>query len=169
MEWITDTSAIRNSIKKYRWVLLVLLVGFLLMLFPGEKTIQQSTPSSKEKAEPIQPGLAEKLEQILSQLDGAGKVRVLLTEESGQQTIYQTERNDRRTGESEEIRRDTVILTQADRSQAGLVTRVDPPRYLGAVVLCQGADKATVRLAIVDAVSTATGLGSDKISVWKMK
>ena len=169
MEWITDTSAIRNSIKKYRWVLLVLLVGFLLMLFPGEKTIQQSTPSSKEKAEPIQPGLAEKLEQILSQLDGAGKVRVLLTEESGQQTIYQTERNDRRTGESEEIRRDTVILTQADRSQAGLVSRVDPPRYLGAVVLCQGADKATVRLAIVDAVSTATGLGSDKISVWKMK
>ena len=169
MEWITDTSAIRNSIKKYRWVLLVLLVGFLLMLFPGEKTMQQSTPLSKEKAEPIQPGLAEKLEQILSQLDGAGKVRVLLTEESGQQTIYQTERNDRRTGESEEIRRDTVILTQADRSQAGLVSRVDPPRYLGAVVLCQGADKATVRLAIVDAVSTVTGLGSDKISVWKMK
>lgn len=169
MEWITDKTEIRDSLKKYRWVILILAVGVLLMLFPGEKTPRQpQTPILAEKME-SSPPLEDQLEQILSQLEGAGKVRVLLTESAGQQTVYQTDRNDRKTAESEEVRRDTVILTEADRDQAGLVSRVDPPKYLGAVVLCQGADKASVRLAIVDAVSTATGLGADKISVWKMK
>lgn len=169
MEWITDKTAIRDSLKKYRWVILILAMGVLLMLFPGEKSPQQlQIPVSEEEKENSSP-LQEQLEQILCQLEGAGKVRILLTESAGQQTVYQTDRNDRRTGESEEVRRDTVILTEADRDQAGLISRVDPPKYLGAVVLCQGADKASVRLAIVDAVSTATGLGADKISVWKMK
>jgi hypothetical protein len=41
--------------------------------------------------------------------------------------------------------------------------------YQGAVVLCQGAADAAVRLAVVEAVSKATGLGADKICVLKMK
>jgi len=40
---------------------------------------------------------------------------------------------------------------------------------MGAVIVCQGADDPQVRLSIVDAVSKVTGLGSDKISVLKMK
>ena len=41
--------------------------------------------------------------------------------------------------------------------------------YTGAVILCQGADSATVRLQIVEAVSVYTGLSSNKIMVLKMK
>ena len=37
----------------------------------------------------------------------------------------------------------------------------------GAAVVCDGADNAQVRLAIVRAVSDCTGLGSDKITVLK--
>ena len=62
-----------------------------------------------------------------------------------------------------------MILSGSDRSQTPVVQRMDPPTYLGAVILCQGADSPKVRLAVVDAVATATGLTTDKISVWKMK
>jgi len=41
--------------------------------------------------------------------------------------------------------------------------------YRGAVVVCQGGDNASVRLAVVEAVSNATGLTSDRITVLKMK
>jgi len=41
--------------------------------------------------------------------------------------------------------------------------------YSGAVILCQGADNAAVRLQIVEAVSAFTGLGSNRIIVQKMK
>lgn len=169
MEWITDSERLRASIGKYKWILLVLAIGLLLMVFPEEKKEAISSSAAMERQEVKQNSLQKELEQILSQLEGAGKVRVLLTEAMGQQTFYQTDQNVRKTMDSEEIQKDTVILTQADRSGGGLVSRIDPPKFLGAVVLCQGADKATVRLAVVKAVATATGLGADKISVCKMK
>ena len=50
-----------------------------------------------------------------------------------------------------------------------VVTKTKSAPYLGAVVVCDGADSATVRLRIMQAVSALTGLGSDKISVIKMK
>ena len=64
---------------------------------------------------------------------------------------------------------DTVIITGSDRSQQGLICQQIPPQYLGAVIVCQGADKAAVRLALVEAVSDATGLSTDAITVLKMK
>ena len=39
----------------------------------------------------------------------------------------------------------------------------------GAVVVCQGADDAQIRLNVTNAVAAYTGLGSDKITVMKMK
>jgi len=39
----------------------------------------------------------------------------------------------------------------------------------GAVVLCDGADSARVKLAVTNALTSYTGLRSDKISVMKMK
>ncbi len=41
--------------------------------------------------------------------------------------------------------------------------------FTGAVIICQGATSAQVRLRIVQAVSAFTGLGSDRIIVQKMK
>lgn len=146
-------------IKKYRTCLLVLLAGVVLMLLPAGKT--EAEPPAAAPVQ-TQPDLQEELEQLLARLDGAGKVQVLLTQAQGSKTLYQTDENG--NGST-----DTVIVTDSDRSQTGLVQQVDPPVYLGAVVLCQGAGKATVRLAIVDAVAKATGLPSSKITVLKMK
>ena len=41
--------------------------------------------------------------------------------------------------------------------------------YTGAVIFCQGADSAAVRLQVVEAVAVYTGLSSNKIMVLKMK
>ena len=50
-----------------------------------------------------------------------------------------------------------------------VVTEQTYPVYQGAVVVCQGAGDSGVHLAVVQAVSVLTGLGSDKITVvqWK--
>ena len=169
MEWTADTAAIGRWVKKYRYVWLLLLVGGLFLLFPEEagKADALVTPPAETMEEMAD--LQEQLTQLLSHLEGAGKVRVLLTEAAGSQTHYETTQDRRKDAAYEELRTETVILTGSDRTESGLVRRVDPPTYLGAVVLCQGADRASVRLAIVDAVSAATGLGADHISVLKMK
>ena len=146
---------------------MIFLVGIVLMLFPtdSKKTAQQSVPVQEQpKSETLL--LEEQLSALLSQLAGAGKVQVLLTEATGQQTVYQENRD---TSQSETIKTSTVIVSGSTRGQEGLVCQVNPPTYLGAVVLCQGADLPSVRLSITEAVANATGLGYHKISVLKMK
>ena len=83
MEWIGDSTIIAKFLKRYQWAILIVAIGLLMIILPdGEKNVQESIPSQEE---PIQESnaLQNQLEQLLSQLDGAGKVRVLLTESIG--------------------------------------------------------------------------------------
>ena len=86
----------------------------------------------------------------------------------GEEILYQCDEDSVRTEESADIRRQTVVLG-GSQNQEGLVRQINPPSYRGAVILCQGADSARVRLALVEAVSKAAGIGSDRITVLKMK
>ena len=154
-------------IKKYRYAVLVLLIGVGLMLIPM-KTEQKKTETVSLPSESYEQRLSEDLSKILSQIEGAGKVQVLLTISESEKTVFQTNINEAK-GETGTSKWDTVIITDADRNQSGMIQQVISPVYQGAIIVCQGAEKASVRLAIVEAVSNITGLGADKISVEKMK
>lgn len=127
--------------------------------------VQESSNRQSEETEDLQ----QKLSNLLSQMAGAGRVKVLLTEATGEQIFYQEDRDTSAGGQSQTTRTDTVIVTDGTHTQDGLIRQVNPPTYLGAVVLCQGADQPSVRLAITEAVANATGLGYHKITVLKMK
>lgn len=162
MDTFSISERTKDWVKKYRYVALVLLLGVFLMTFPQKQ--KEQSPSTQQQVTAVS-DLEEQLEEILCHLDGAGKVRVLLTRASGEETVYQTDAD----RGSDDLRTETVILNGSDREETGLIRQINPPRYLGAVVLCQGADNAAVKLSLVQAVATATGLTSDKISVLKMK
>lgn len=166
MDWVTWKQSGITHLQKYKYVLLILLLGIFLMVLPEGKA---SEPPAAQPQETAQLSLQESLTQILSRVEGAGRVEVLLTEAAGPRSIYQTDEDASRSGDSEDIRRDTVLVTDASREEGGLVQQVLPPTYQGAIVLCQGADDARVRLAIAQAVMSVTGLRSDKITVLKMK
>ena len=145
---------LKSILMKYRYVLLVALAGLALMLLPaGTEEVEPAPAVATEVS------LESRLETILSRIDGAGEVKVLLTEDRGGEVFYQTEGEDGKT----------VLISGADRSESGLVRTTQPPSYRGAVAICRGADSAAVRLAVVEAVANATGLGTDRITVLKMK
>lgn len=163
MDWLGQKQKIGELFKKYRGVALVILLGIFLLLLPETTTDKES--EIQEPAVLMQLTLQEELSQLLSGVSGAGKVEVLLTQAEGEKTVYQEE--ERVT--ANETSRDTVLVTGSDRGQSGLICQVNPPVYLGAVVLCQGADSPQVKLAMVEAVKAATGLTADRITVLKMK
>lgn len=148
-----DQHSLSRWLKKYRYVLLVLLAGMVFMLLPENTSKQTEQPEISEQAEDME----SRLERILGQIQGAGEVAVMLTESSAEEILYQCD------GE------DTVLITAADRAQQGLVRTRAAPVFRGAVIVCSGADSAAVRLAVVEAVANVTGLGTDRITVLKMK
>ena len=161
MDWGKVKSDILGFWKKYRLVLLVLLAGLCLMMIPEQK----EEPVTNEVSQISQVSMEESLAEILSKIKGAGKVEVLLTEFRGKETIYQTDSQQ----STDSLRQETVILAGSDREEEGLVRQVNPPVYMGALIVCQGGDQPAVKLSIVEAVMDITGLSSNQITVLKMK
>ena len=159
----------KSIIKKYKYAALILVIGIALMLLPNISGSKKEPPVNVVQKEQNNPVLDQQLSNVLCRLEGAGKVEVMLTISKGQQTIYQSNSNETNDERSSTLKSDTVILTDSSRNEYGLIKRVDPVCYQGAIVLCQGADSPSVRLAIVEAVSKATGLSSAQICVLKMK
>ena len=160
MDMESGKEQIIRSVKKYQYVLWVVLLGIFLMLLPQkQESPEREIPAETEAAITLE----EELSVILSKISGVGEAEILLTESSGSSTIYQTD-TAQNHGNS-----DTVIVMDRNREEQGLVKQVLPPVYKGALVVCQGADSASVRLSVVDAVKSVTGLSSDCITVLKMK
>ena len=151
--------------KKYKFILLVVLVGVILMLLPvssaAEKTAESDLQMPQETfdLEAVQ----KRMEDILGKIDGVGKLQLMLTLQSGTRLTLaeDTQRDQDRTD------RETVTLSRGSGSQEVVITNRFYPVYQGAVVVCQGADSSAVRLAITETVQALTGLASDRIQVVK--
>lgn len=158
---------ILSKVGAYKYAALVLLLGIGLMLIPqGEKTPEEPAMITTKTDTS---DLEQRLEAALSQMQGVGTAKVLLTLESGMTYQYQTDEQIHRRPDDLELDRQTVLTEDNSGREVPVTVKTTYPAYKGALVLCQGADSAAVRLNVVHAVSALTGLGSDKISVIKMK
>ena len=163
-----------DFLKKYKYAGLVLLLGIALLLLPSGKKEKNSEPITAEESvtdEAYARQTEQRLQEMLCQIRGVGQVKVMLTLERGSQTEYQTDvqrsSNEESSQKSEE--RKTVILSEGSAYDKAAISTVEYPRFLGALIVCEGAEQPTVRLALVEAVAALTGLSSEQITVVKMK
>ena len=155
-------------ISKYRFVLLIAAVGILLMLMPsfgGEKGQDARTAQLQNAADFSVEQTQKELEEILSDIDGVGRVRVMLTVASGIQRVYQSDREISYSGpastpEDYTSTTQTVLLDRSGSGDEALQTQELYP-----LVVCDGAGNSGTVLKVKEAVSVLTGLGSDCISV----
>ena len=162
------TQKLKSTVGKYRYAFIVLAAGLLLLMLPGKNTQNKSSTVTVDRNQAVQALDIETLTEILQSVDGVGKVKVFLSTASGENTVYQTNREQSTSDTGSETNTETVIITDAQRNESGLIQQINPPTYLGAIVVCEGADSPTVRLAITQAVAKITGLGADAICVLKM-
>ena len=125
--------------------------------------------SSGGGAKPF-PVAEEEMENILRAIDGVGELRLMLTVDSGTKRELAQDTTTERSG-SEDVKRksETVVVGTGSGTQEVVVTNRVYPRYVGALVVCEGGGSAGVRLAVTQAVSALTALPSDKITVLQGK
>lgn len=167
-------------LERWKYPALILLAGVALVLWPGgerktapEPAATQAAEESPEDPEEYRRRMERELEGILSQVEGAGKVSVLLTLRNGPTDRYQTDlsTNSRGAGEdgAQERQEKTVMRQQGSAyNEPILVTRAYPV-FQGALIVCQGAGEPTVQYRILEAVTALLGLGAHQITVVKMK
>ena len=121
--------------------------------------------------------LEKRLENILTKIDGVGKVSVLLTykESSSFVPIYNissststTQETDTsggtRTTETENNQKDVI----KDSNSNVVTEKIVMPSIEGAIVTAEGAKDATIKSNIIAAVEAVTGVANHKIQVFEM-
>ena len=156
---------------KYKYILLVLLAGLVLLLWPQSEN-QPQKPEETAAVMEETAALEGRICAILRQMDGVGEASVLLTVESGEETVYAYDRTESRSqqGDSASLNQQRELVTLSDSGgQSPVSLRQQSPVYRGAVVVCQGGDSAAVRLAVTQVIQSLTGLSADRIVISKMK
>jgi stage III sporulation protein AG len=155
-----------NLLGQYRYVLLVILVGIILLLLPtfsgGKKETPAPTPSSSSVEFDLA-AMEEKLAAAISEISGAGKARVVLTLKGGPRQVVAVDES----ASDRENSSTTVVVSKGSGTQDAVVLQQVYPQYQGALIICPGGGEAAVKLKITEAVSAVTGLGAARISVCK--
>lgn len=124
--------------------------------------------------------LERRLEETLSQLDGAGNVRVMVTLQSSAQKIVEKDtqgerdaiteedsQGGRRTSENTSHQETTVYEGVGEKSQEPYVSKELTPRVEGVVVLAEGGENALVKRNITEAIQALFGIDTHKIRIMK--
>lgn len=160
---------ISEFLKKYKYVAIVLLIGIVLLLWPEREEREVIEEVQAQDDSVYAQKIEERLNLMLSQINGAGRVEVMLTLQSGTRLEYQMDTQTDIDGDRSSVERKTVILSEGSAYDEAAVSEVQYPQFQGALVICEGADSAAVKLDLLNAVSALTGLRSDQITVVKMK
>ena len=162
---------LQSGFDKYKYILIACACGLMLTCFSGQDTIEPHTEANGELSADVG-RLETRLETALADMDGVGKVTVVLTAKSSSQAIYAYDENQTIRQSENERSADTdrsMAFSGSGSGQQPVRLQTLEPEYRGALVLCQGAGSAAVRLQVTQALAALTGLGSDKIVVSKMK
>lgn len=144
------------DVLKNKYALLILAVGLILVLLPtGTKTKSSDTKSSLTVPSFSITDEEQRLGKQLSLIRGAGKVSVLLSVKGSA------------SRELAKGKDGTLLVSENGDEQVVDLYYVNP-EYLGAIIVCEGANSADVRLEVTGAVAAYTGLTTNKITVMSM-
>ena len=148
----------RALIRQYKWIVVLLAVGGVLLLLPQNKGSEDvSVPevvAGKEEDFSVE-HLEHKLSEILSRIEGAGNVSVMLTVKSGAERIYASDREMAERSEERELQEEMVLISTEAGESAVLIGQ-NYPVFQGALLVCEGGDDPLVRLRLTEALTALT-------------
>lgn len=147
--------------KNNRLICLILIIGVVLMAVASV---------DKNKKADVQPTAAvtsvedeeKRLANILSQIDGAGEVSVMITyySSSEKNIAYETKVSSRAKEESEDKK---AVMTDGEP----MVVKEVYPKVRGVIVTADGGGNSAVRSAISEAVTASLDVPAHRICIFK--
>ena len=177
-----------DSPKRYQLLLVIGAVGIGMIFCSelGEKPSEQkeTTADSGEMISLCQEdgeylaATEQRLEEMIEQIDGAGKCSVMITLKQGSQNIYASEQkivrdqskdqlqdNQVRTQEQNSTEQALVVVEDKDGGSFPVIERTIQPQVNGVVVVCEGGKSSKVCQQVTEAVTTVPGLRSTDVCV----
>lgn len=174
-----------EKLKKKENLFVLILVGVLLMVIslPVNKekdTLEETTIETPKKEADQVEQLEQRLEKILSKVDGVGKVQVMITLksngekqvekdiESSENTTQETDSQGGERKNTEYSKKETTVFAEGENGESEpYVIKETEPEIEGVLVIAEGGDKASVAKNISEAVLALFPIDAHKIKVMK--
>lgn len=158
---------LNKILKKYgntKSLYIIIIIGVVLMLFSS-----RGEPENNTKA-PVYATYSDelRLQQILSKIDGAGEVSVMITYYGTSTYDVAYEKKQTSSERSDEIAKseESSVITNGGEP---LVKGEVYPEAKGVVIIAEGAGVAEVKKALTDAAAAALDLASYRVCVLEGK
>ena len=141
------SSLLKN--KHNRILYVILIIGIVLMLLPGRAPAVRENPRTDRTDE-------EKLADIISAIDGAGKADVMITyyASATSQIVYDVKTRGDETDQK-------AVVSGGEAVSTG----VSYPRVKGVVAVVPGAAREEIRECVCEAITVALDIPEYKVSV----
>lgn len=174
MEKLKKLKTVFQTEKHVRVLVVLGIVGVLLICLSEFITFTPKPEDAQSETQTADfcENTEEKLESILAQMQGAGRVQVMVTLESSDEKIYAADaKTDTKSGADSQQKStdEKYVLIDSNNGDDGILLKTNAPKVKGVIVVCDGGDDPSVVKQITDAVSAALGIGANRISVMKMK
>lgn len=192
-KWMRQTiNKIKGGKIKKDQIFIVFLAGVLLLVIAlpsGKKDEKESQESSSagirksredENEDAYVTQMETRLEEILSQVDGAGEVSVMITLKSSSEKVVEKDvqaeeenvtetdsQGGNRVTTSSNHGESTVYDGQSADGQTPYISKELSPEVEGVVVIAQGGDDAVVVKNITEAIQALFGIDTHKIRIMK--
>lgn len=142
-------------------IVVLLIIIVLLLTFGG---FLGSNKTSSTETDDYVTLTEKKLTSILTEIDGAGKVSVAITVESGMETVLAMKTTTKETASGKEIEETPIIVNGKT-----VVLKEMYPKITGVLIVAEGADNISVMKKIQQATISLLDVNINKIEILTMK
>lgn len=114
--------------------------------------------------------LEGKLEDIISQIDGAGNVKVMISVDGSPELLYVSDtdiKTSTTTNGTTTTTSSSPIIIGNSGNSSGIIMTEKLPNVKGVIVVSSGAGDTKIKLSILNAISTLLDISVDKITILK--
>ena len=151
---------LKNKARKLisnKYLFALALMGVMFLIIPGSSSKKEPAASEISPPEFSLEAQEQRIKDTVESIEGVGKAKVILSLKGGVSRDIAYEQGS------------ALVVSAGGGHQQAVDTRFLYPEYQGAVVVCEGGGISGVRLDVTNAVSSLTGLGSDRITIIRLK
>lgn len=159
---MNNKKSFKDLLKKVKpEYLMIAAAAIIVLILFGSSFVKTQTEKDYDVNDYVDM-LETKLSDRLSELDGAGKVNVIISVKSGMRSEIATEKQ---VGGIGDRTTETPVLISGKPLVLGEIY----PEICGVIIMAKGAENVKVRLSLIMAAQTFLDVSSDKIQVLPMR
>lgn len=148
--------------RKYQTIVFIVILSLIaIFVFLTFNRDEKTTSESNNDYVAV---LETKLSDVLGKIDGAGKVSVMITVESGMETVLATKTNITEY-DGKKVTEETPIIVNGKT----VILRENYPRIVGVLVIAEGAGDLTVMRKIQQATLSVLDVSLKQVEILSMK